>query len=265
MVDYSSTYSQRVPQGIGQVTRKKRKAASGTQIKPKILRRTLLGAVALTLMIGLLSMLWGVMLGWLEGTSWSELKKIEVVGIERLSEGSMIASADVLMGSNLMRLALDSVAMRLTALPAVKQARVIRRLPGKLQIVIEERSPIAIVIADEPKLVDKDGILFPVIGNGEIIDMPLLTGLKINSTALSLIVKYYDDFPCLYDNISEINSDADQVTVRLRCGSAVVKIDDMNDVELLHVLESFLVQHGEQLSSDLTYVDLRHSGMVVTG
>jgi cell division septal protein FtsQ len=211
-------------------------------------------------------MLWGILVQWLEGTSWSVLKKIEVIGLERLSEGKVIASANVDMDSNLLRLALDSVAMRLSAIPAVKQARVIRQLPGKLQIIIEERSPIALVIGDEPKLIDKEGSLFPVMENGEVIDMPLLTGVNTNSTTLQLITNFYDNFHGLYDNISEIHSDVDHMTVRLRYSSAEVKIDHMDNVEDWRLLELFLNQHGKHLSSsELSYVDLRHSGVVITG
>lgn len=75
--------------------------------------------------------------------------RVEVLGARRLSEAAVLAAARVEPGVNLFRVDPEAIQDRVEALPGVRGVRVIRRLPNRLSLVLEEREPYALVNAAE--------------------------------------------------------------------------------------------------------------------
>jgi cell division protein FtsQ len=55
-----------------------------------------------------------------------------------------------------------------------------RRLPDQLQIVIEERQPIALLYLEKLYMVDADGVVIGRIPAGETLDFPVISGITLN-------------------------------------------------------------------------------------
>ena len=74
-------------------------------------------------------------------TSYFELRQIEVTGIKRLDQESVIAISGAAPGMNILKLDRDEIALRIQQLPGVKSVEV--NLSGlyTLRIKIEERVP----------------------------------------------------------------------------------------------------------------------------
>lgn len=216
-------------------------------------------------------MLWNRVVDWLDKTPWGRLQQIEVRGLERLPESDILAELEIEPGVSLMSFPFDSVANRITALPSVKNARVLRRLPGRLIIKVEERRPIAALVRGEIMLVDREGVAFPLIGSGEVINLPVLNipdcieNQDIFSEAVALISDVNTKYPVLYDNLSEVTFKNSGIELRIRTGGAQVRYSGELDANRLVTLEAFLQQKGKNLPGDLSYIDLRFDRMIVTG
>ena len=215
------------------------------------------------------SQLWQVGMRWLSGTSWAIMDRIEVKGLVRLPEHDIITAAAVPDSSNLLKLNLDSVSARVTKLPGIKGVRTVARLPGRLVIRVEERIPIAAVGIGELVLIDDQKAAFPPEYGGEVLDVPIITGkMKINRNdpdfdlASSIIIRIKEDYPSVYDHLSEMHLIDGTVEMRLRQGGALIKSIDMENLENLDL---FLSQKGESLPTNIDYVDMRFPTMVITG
>lgn len=75
------------------------------------------------------------------------LEKVRVIGAGALSEADVAAVAGLGFGQNLFDINLREAERRLEAEPKVKRARVRRHLPAALVVWLEERKPVAAIVA----------------------------------------------------------------------------------------------------------------------
>ena len=206
---------------------------------------------------------------WISGTSWSILEQVEVRGLIRLPEHDILTALNLKPGLNLMELELDSISSKVMEVTGVKYARAVRRLPGRLVIKVEERVPIAAMGNGELILIDDEGIPFPPVYGGEVLDIPIITG-KIQpvmsdsgyASAYELLMTIRNNYTQIYDHLGEIMYKKGELLLRLRQGGALVgSVDD----DLLDDLELFLAQKGGELPAEMDYVDFRFPAMVITG
>lgn|GEM_PF-1300960 len=219
--------------------------------------------------------------GWTLKLGWDRVRTVEVLGVVRLAEADIRQAAGVPLGASLMNLPLDAVAARIEKVPGVEKARVVRRPPGRLVINITERRAVAMTLTGSGRsesggimLIDSGGMLFPLAGIGEKVDLPLITAdVPIGTPGaapkyrklLNLILRLERDFPALYRHLGEAAVVKGRIELRLREGGALVKALDPEDDVTLTKLEQFLDQKGRDLSIKSQYIDLRHPGLVVTG
>ncbi|NQT33761.1 FtsQ-type POTRA domain-containing protein [bacterium] len=206
---------------------------------------------------------------WISGTSWSILEQVEVSGLIRLPEHDILTVLNLKPGLNLMKLELDSISSKVMDVTGVKYARAVRRLPGRLVIKVEERVPIAAMGNGELILIDDEGIPFPPVYSGEVLDIPIITG-KIQPvmsdsgyvSTYELLMNIKNNYTQIYDYLGEIMYKKGELKLRLRQGGALVgSVDD----DLLDDLELFLTQKGGELPAEMDYVDFRFPAMVITG
>jgi len=219
--------------------------------------------------------LWIAATQWLDRTPWGRLQKIVVCGLERLPESDILVAAELPFGVSLMHFPYDSIAAKITALLAVKHTRILRRLPGRLIIRVEERRPVASVCIYEIALIDVEGVVFPIVETGEVIDLPMISiDIPYASEelfdskmlkALGLIIQIMEDYPVLYDHLSEVVANKRELKLRLREGGAEVRTRGKIDQTVLRMLEEFLKQKSSDLPADLKYVDVSFEKKVVTG
>lgn len=73
------------------------------------------------------------------------VRQIEVTGNELVPRDRLIAAADVRLGQPMARLDTEAVRDRVAAVGPVERARVQRRWPGTVRVVVRERVPVAVV------------------------------------------------------------------------------------------------------------------------
>ncbi len=144
--------------------------------RPRI-RRVAFVVVSLALGIGLAALQDGRGVGWL-GPELGAVDTIAVQGQDRLTSGEIAAATGVARGSALASVDPAAVEARLSALPWIAEADVLRLPPATLLVRVREREPRALLVAQAAdgngRLVDETGAPFD---SAPIADeLPLLVG-----------------------------------------------------------------------------------------
>jgi cell division protein FtsQ len=114
---------------------------------------------------------------WMRRTPLLGTRTVEVVGAHRLDEASVRAVAAIEPGTNLFEVDVAAAEARVASLPAVRRAHVVRHLPGRVTVLVEEREPYALVNADGLHWVDAEGYLVTGDVRPGATGLPILTGI----------------------------------------------------------------------------------------
>ena len=103
--------------------------------------------------------------------------EIDVEAKGRLDAQTIISWAGLTPGMSVWEAGEAAAEARLLAHPRIRAASVERRFPGQVIVRVEERTPVAVLFADHPLLVARDGVAFPPLAGEETGDLPYVTGL----------------------------------------------------------------------------------------
>ncbi len=121
------------------------------------------------------------LLFWYFLAHWSlfRLNRIEIRGLNRLSQEEVLQVADIGVNDNLFALDVKKIGQSLEAHPWISRATVKRRLPDTLVIKLWEETPIALTAIDgRLYLTDAQGRLFKVLEPKEPASYPIITGIR---------------------------------------------------------------------------------------
>jgi hypothetical protein len=110
---------------------------------------------------------------WLRGPRFS-LRSVEVIGLERLAAGELVASLAIPSGTPLLDIDSELVGEQTRAHPRIATASALRLPPDLLLLVVEERRPIAVLAADGSGI-DAEGERLPLL-DGEADGLPRARG-----------------------------------------------------------------------------------------
>ena len=116
------------------------------------------------------------------------VNQIEVSGLLSLSYEEVRAILPVREGDNLLFLRPADVEEALHQNARIESAEVTRRIGG-LSVDLRERRPFALVSAGSLVEVDERGVVLDPLERGLLADRPVITGLKIGSTAVGSRLK----------------------------------------------------------------------------
>lgn len=178
----------------------------------------------------------------LYNSSWGICQTIEVIGNERLSPQEILNAAQINLGVLLNEIPLDSVVDRIEKISTVKKARTLKRIPNKLIIHIQERTPLATITQGNLKFVDEEGVVFPIANSkndhdtksndklNKYIDLPIIVTnasgthsaqIKRSAALLSLINTHA---PALYNELNDIRVIGSDISLRLRTSGAQIRL-----------------------------------------
>jgi len=162
--------------------RQARKKSRPPGYNRRFLRQTAFGLLVV-LGVAALWLWWPTMTGmvrsWMRGKGAFLIKEIVVEGNQRTSRKEIIkalgfASRQLIFASDL-----DKLHARVQALPFVKEARIRRRWPDRLEIRIREHRPVALFYLDRLYLVDEAGTVLAPAPQNETLDYPLISGVTL--------------------------------------------------------------------------------------
>ena len=105
---------------------------------------------------------------------------VEVTGHSRLTREEIEAAAGIPPGVTLFTLNTRDVVARLEALPLIRRAEVIRRLPNHVTLVVEERRPFTLVHTGKLHWIDEQGVDLGPESRAVALGAPVLSGLGVH-------------------------------------------------------------------------------------
>lgn len=159
------------PRGAPKASHKERLRALGLRLRQAL---SVASAVAIFVGLGL-----GAREGhrWLRTTPRFNARDITVTGLGRTTREEALRALGLDAPRNVLAIDCDRAARALEGLPWVSRAVVTRRLPGVVNVTVEERSPAAVVAAGNLYLVAADGSPFKRAQPGDPTDLPVITGV----------------------------------------------------------------------------------------
>jgi cell division protein FtsQ len=197
--------------------------------------------------------------------------RIAVSGNVRLSSGEVLALLDGLQGTNMVSIDLEAWRQRLLGSPWVADAALRRVLPGTVDVLIAERTPMGVGrIGSSLYLLDERGDVIDEYGpNYADFDLPIIDGLTaaprdggllIDAAKAGLAGKLLTALqarPDLARRISQIDvTDARDAAVILKGDTTLLRLGDDRFAERLQSYLDIEPALRERVP-DMDYVDLR--------
>lgn len=135
-----------------------RRRGRGARSSPRAL---LVGLkVGVGLLLGAASLLWaGIGLRHLGRLSYFGITNVAVRGNSQVGTAEIVASLDLRPGTSILEPDLTELRRRVLANPWIREARVARRLPLTLEVVVWERTPEVLLVAERSYLAGGDGVI----------------------------------------------------------------------------------------------------------
>jgi cell division protein FtsQ len=201
------------------------------------------------------------------------VEKIEVEGNRLIPAENIIKQSGVKVNSGLYDFDLTQIENNICKISYVKTAIVQRELPTTLSIKVIEREPIALISAGSLYYIDAEKKIMQYNYYKEIIDLPIITGVKIDSsesspeleTVVNVLKTLKKDYSDLYNQISEISIKNNNQIVfysNNNCVPIYVGSDDI--IHKLENLNSFWKEYAiyENLKN-IEFIDIRYNDQVV--
>lgn len=202
---------------------------------------------------------------------------VDVTGQSRLTREEIVAAADLAPDANLFTLEPRSVVARLEALPLVRRAEVIKSLPGRVTLVVEERRPFTVVNAGRLlHWIDEEGLDLGIESRAVALGVPVLSGLSLDDLGargtrnaservgdgLALLRLLLRARTSLLGQISEIDLSRAEGPVLYTLGGVEVRLGKDDWEARLGRLQGVLAQLGAAGKTPIS-IDLRFRGQVV--
>jgi cell division septal protein FtsQ len=212
---------------------------------------------------------------WLFTSPHFAVRDVEVRGAHVVSTERVVEAAGIAPGTSLFRLDPRAVVERVQALPEVQRADVIRELPNRVTVMIEERKPFTLVHAGRLHWIDEGGHVIGRESQAVASPAPVISGLdesellSMSSTpngkardAIRLIRTLLRSGGALATEISEIDMSRPDGPVLYTVTGVEVRLGAEDWDERLARLEGVLAQNGIR-DGAIRSVDLRFRDQVV--
>lgn len=210
---------------------------------------------------------------WVQRTPLLGTRAVEVTGAHRLDPDAVRTAAGIAPGANLLAVDVRAAEARVGALPGVRRAHVIRHLPGRVTVVVEEREPYALVNAERLYWVDAEGRLVGADARPGASGLPILSGVETPPaagappgarlrTGLALLRALERGAGRLAGRVSEIDLSGPDGPVLYLMDGVTVRLGRDGWGERLPRLEGVLAELGAR-GERVTSIDLRFRDLVV--
>jgi cell division protein FtsQ len=198
---------------------------------------------------------------------------VEVRGASRVPVARILAAAGVAPGANLWTIDGRAVVARIEGMPEIRRADLVREIPNRLTIVVEERRPFTLVHAGRLHWMDEDGRVLGEEVRAVTPEVPVISGLSEDEltsmrtapgpkarAAIALIRALLRSGSALTAEISEIDMSRAEGPVLYTVDGVEVRLGADEWDERLARLEGVLAQVATE---DVNGVDLRFKDQVV--
>jgi cell division protein FtsQ len=212
---------------------------------------------------------------WLLTTDRFGIEVVEVRGASRVPRERVLAAAEIAAGTNFWRLDGPAVIARVEALPEVRRAELIRELPNRVVILVEERRPFTLVHGTRLHWIDEEGRVLGEERGAVAPPAPVISGLTEEEVAqmrtqpspkaraaIVLIRALLRSGSPLAGEISEIDMSRRDGPILYTVGGIEVRLGQEDWEQRLARLEGVLAQVGRQ-SAAVSAIDLRFRDQII--
>ncbi len=212
---------------------------------------------------------------WLLTSPRFAVTEVAVQGVSRVSVERVLAAAGIARGTSLWRVDPTAVAERVQGLPEVRRAEVVRELPNRVTILVEERRPFTLVAGTRLHWVDEEGRLLGEATRAVAPAVPVISGLSEDEVAalrttpgpraraaLALIRSLLRSGGSLLGEISEIDMSRREGPVLYTVDGIEVRLGAEDWEDRLARLQGVLAQVASQ-EEGIRTIDLRFRDQVV--
>lgn len=153
------------------------------------------------------------------------VRQVELVGVRYLAPDAVIGALHLGPSASVFD-DLDPLAERLRRLPGIATARIVRRFPGALKVIVQEEEAVALVpgAGGGPlTVVDGAGRPMPYDPSRAAPDLPVASSADSDLVSVLALVQSVD--PGLFESISAARADRNTVTLQLRGRRLLVRRD----------------------------------------
>lgn len=212
---------------------------------------------------------------WLLVSPRFALAGVDVRGTHRVSIDRIVEAADLPAGISIFAVDTRAVAARVEALPEVRRAEVIRELPNRMAIVVEERRPFTLLHTGRFHWVDEEARAMGEERQAVVAPVPLITGLTEDDVAamrtapgpkaqaaIAIIQTLMRRGSALTEEIAEIDVRRHDGPVLYTMDGIEVRLGNEDWGDRLARLEGVLAQVARD-EAPVSVVDLRFRDQVV--
>ncbi len=213
---------------------------------------------------------------WLLTSPRFAVRAVEVRGASRVPAEQIVDAAAIPPGTNLWRIDPAVVAARVAALPEIRRAEIVRALPNRVTVVVEERQPFTLVHGERLYWLDEEGRVLGDARAAVAPDVPVVSGLTEEElatmrtapspraqSAIVLIRALLRSGSALTQAISEIDVSRRDGPVLYTVDGIEVRLGTEDWDERLARLEGVLAQVAQQPADAVRAIDLRFRDQVV--
>ena len=150
------------------------------------------------LFLGVLSV--GLISGYrfLSSARWLRVQDIAITGVGDSMRGAVIKLSGISGEDSLLSIDTTAVEESIEEHPWIKTASVTRIFPHTLHIEVHPEEPVAVVVLDKMRLLNREGILFKDVTEHDPINFPIITGLSGDDEEMSGSLKRVATFLTTY-------------------------------------------------------------------
>jgi cell division protein FtsQ len=188
------------------------------------------------------------------------IARINNTGQAQTSEATILEALQLGKSASTLNYDADAALRRLEAIPSIRTASIRKIYPGELQVVIEEKVPMARWrIGEATYLVDENGS--PVAkDDGSFRELPLVVGEGAADDAM-IMIRQLERYPALTEDLAALSRIADRRWDLIFYSGLRVQLPENGVAQALMQLD--MDQRDDRLlDRDVTVIDMRVPGMV---
>lgn len=189
------------------------------------------------------------------------VQQITIEGQKRAGDTAIVKALGIEPGTVMLSFDTAAAQDRLERLPWVRRAQVMRLLPSRLHVVVEERRPFAVWQNDGVMhLVDRDGVAIAQVERSAYPDLPLVVGTGAGANASELFA-LLEPWQSLAGRVSAAVRVADRRWNLKLTNGMEIRLPENNAKRAVERIVELDTRHGI-LSGDARALDLRIPGRV---
>lgn len=186
------------------------------------------------------------------------VRQLELVGVRNLSPDALIGALHLAANASVWDDP-SALAGRVRALPGVADARVVRRLPGALKVIVREVTPVAFVPGPQGlQVVDGAGRVLPFDATRSALDLPVARASDRAVTGVLALVQATD--PALFREVTAARLARGDVVLELGARRVLLRRDaGLEEIQNVVLVARDLADKGRPYAE----LDARYAGQVV--